>query len=129
MKVLIATKEGQGKRPNDFFWASEGELVTFPSIECDREAVDGHCGCRRSMAGMTSLKATTTFKVVELPMTGDDLKSALRQELEDGGWLKLMGPDKSTKLIDSTAARLCRVASSLPVGVPLERRGRVIRLR
>ena len=64
MKILVATKEGQGQRKNDFCWAEEGEVVKFPS-ECDRETVDGRCGCRRSMSGANSLKGTKTMKVVE----------------------------------------------------------------
>ena len=51
MKVLVGTKETQGQRSNDFSWAEDGELVMFGS-ECDREDVDGTCGCRRAMSGL-----------------------------------------------------------------------------
>ena len=42
-------------------WCEEGELVRF-ATECDGERVDGRCGCRRSMTGMSTLKATTTVR-------------------------------------------------------------------
>ena len=57
MKMLVATKETQGKRRNDFCWATEGELVRF-AFQCDGEAVDGRCGCRRSFCGLDSHKAS-----------------------------------------------------------------------
>lgn len=50
MKVMVATREGQGFRENDFSWTKENELVGFTS-ECDGETIDGNCGCRRSMSG------------------------------------------------------------------------------
>jgi hypothetical protein len=64
MKVLVATEETQGRRPNDFCFTEEGELVLFGS-ECSRETIDGPCGCRRSLVGVRSGMATTTVRVVE----------------------------------------------------------------
>jgi len=64
MKVLVATEETQGHRKTDFCWTEEGELVFFGS-ECTRETIDGECGCRRSLCGLRTRKATTTFRVVE----------------------------------------------------------------
>jgi hypothetical protein len=65
MKVLTATSQTQGWRENDFCWTVEGELVFFPQIECGRGTIDDDCGCRRSMAGLVSHRATTTMKVTE----------------------------------------------------------------
>src|SRR3990172_8245236 len=65
VKVLVATAETQGERSNDFCHTVEGELVTWPALECSGESVDGGCGCRRALCGVGSLKATTTAKVVE----------------------------------------------------------------
>jgi hypothetical protein len=59
MKVFVSTKDGQGIRNNDFSWTNEGELVKF-ALECDGEKIDGKCGCRRSMSGFDTHKATTT---------------------------------------------------------------------
>ena len=41
MRFLVATKETQGQRKNDFSHAREGELVKF-GFECDGEEVDGN---------------------------------------------------------------------------------------
>jgi hypothetical protein len=65
MKVLTASNQTQGWRDNDFSWTVEGELVVFPPIECGRGTIDDSCGCRRSMAGLVSHRATTTIKVAE----------------------------------------------------------------
>ena len=43
MRILVATEETQGRRPNDFCFAEEGEIVTF-SPECTSEEIDGPCG-------------------------------------------------------------------------------------
>jgi hypothetical protein len=63
MNVLTATNQTQGWRGNDFCWTVEGELVVFPAIECGRGSIDDGCGCRRSMAGLASHRATTTIKM------------------------------------------------------------------
>ena len=74
MKVLIATKETQGRRKSDFSHTTDGELVTF-GFECDRDRnnIDGGCGCRRTMVGIKSGRGTTTFMVSELDITRDEL--------------------------------------------------------
>ena len=59
-KVLTATAATQGMRKNDFSHTEEGELVTY-GLECDCEQVDGVCGCKRSLVGRSTHKATTTF--------------------------------------------------------------------
>ena len=81
MKVLVGTKDTQGKRKNDFSFTDEGELVTF-GTECDREAVDGHCGCKRSLVGMKTRKGTTTFKVVEKKISKVNYLQALKESTE-----------------------------------------------
>ena len=49
MKVLVATRNTQGQRGNDFCFVPEGEIVAFPAAECTGEKIDGSCGCRRSV--------------------------------------------------------------------------------
>jgi len=99
----------QGQRDNDFCWAEEDELVRFP-FECDRERVDGQCGCRRSMAGLLSQKATTTFKVVELPIGKEALQFI-------------------TRLPDAELDQLLAAAAEFEVGDICERRGGTIQQR
>ena len=65
MKVVTATSQTQGWRDNDFCWTVEGELLFFAPLECGRGSIDDNCGCRHSMAGLWSHRATTTMKVIE----------------------------------------------------------------
>lgn len=121
MKVLVATKETQGRRANDFCWAHEGELVMYPS-ECSREEVDGRCGCRRAMAGTRSLKSTTTMKVAETDFTVADLEVEVRAALDKGGWLGF-GGDRMVDAMMADMWQVVRFAAKLPVGMVVERRG------
>jgi len=66
MKLLVATNETQGQRQNDFNFCKEGEILSLP-FECDGETIDGPCGCRRSLSGLDSKKATTTMRVANVP--------------------------------------------------------------
>jgi len=125
MRVLVATKAGQGKRKTDFCWADEGELVNF-GFECDGETVDGSCGCRRSMSGFETFKATTTFKVEDRNITREDFIRALVQSLKKAGWLTIANNEK---LVRDTVAELLTLAKSFPVGKVLERRGDKIQVR
>src|SRR4030042_6480117 len=90
MKLLTATSETQGQRPDDFMWCTEGEIVKC-GTECDGEEIDGQCGCRRSMVGVQCNKATTTMKVVQVDMSKGELIIALRDSYKKGGWYDLMG--------------------------------------
>ena len=126
MKVLTATNDTQGQRKNDFAGTEEGELVIF-GFECDQE-VDGWCGCKRSMSGLTTLKATTTIKVRDIPdqtesMMVDKIKSHLMTYWHFTGQA---AQDTAKK----DAAELIRLASSFQAGDVLERRGkRSLRVR
>ncbi len=127
MKLLVATKTGQGRRKNDFCHADEDEIVRF-GVECDGETVDGSCGCRRSMCGVNSLKATTTMKCVEMEMTEGQLKEVLFQSLVKGGWVK----EKTSavqKMIDGDADQLIRLGKMFRVGDIVEKRGNIARTR
>ena len=129
-RVLIATKETQGRRSNDFFWAQEGELVTFPAMVCDgEEEVDDACGCRRSMTGVHSLKSTTTVQVIYLPNGLERLRLDLRSYWERSGWGRLLDAATITDMIEADAAELIRIASSFPVRTILEIRGDVFQVR
>lgn len=122
MKILVATKEMQGVRKNDFAWANEGELLTFAS-ECDGEKVDGRCGCRRAMSGLDTKKATTTMKVVDRPdMTVDKLTDLMAASLVAAGWFTKVDAE-CRELAAMTAKDVERIARAFPAGVVLERRG------
>lgn len=130
MKVLVATKESQGARKNDFCHVPEGELVTFAGECCvDKNDVDGKCGCRRSMSGTLSLKATTTFKVVENEDGLAVLQDAVRESYKRGGWDHFMGAKDTETMIKADVRELIRVAGCFDAGQVLEKRGSKIQSR
>lgn len=122
MKVFVATARGQGARASDFCWTVEGELVMV-LFQCDRDGdeIDGCCGCRRALAGLSSSRATTTFAVADLPLAWDDYVTAISDSLKRGGWLGLDSDSMARELVDA--------AADFPVGEVLERRGDYIRPR
>lgn len=88
MLVLIATNELQGTHPDDYAWTVEGELVTPLATECTS---GDRCGCARGFPGLASARATTTAMVVERPgVTEDDLRDAVYDWLDRGGWIELL---------------------------------------
>jgi len=128
MKLLTATSETQGQRPNDFMWCAEGEIVKF-GTECDGEEVDGSCGCRRSMAGVKSNRATTTMKVVQVEMTKEELVNALRENYKSAGWYDLMDPAVAEDNILKEAEDLILLSESFPEGAIIEKRGDKFQVR
>lgn len=121
MKVLVSTKETQGKRKNDFCWVPEGELVMY-GMECDRGTVDDRCGCRRSMVGVESKKATTTMKVVDRPdMTREYVENAMYAHLETA-WA--MSREEARAMVEEDTTLLLDIAEKAGVGTVVERRGR-----
>jgi hypothetical protein len=74
MKMLTATKIGQGIRANDYSHTTEGELVLVGLVcATDRKNPDGGCGCGRGFSGLSSHRATTTAQVRDLPMSREDV--------------------------------------------------------
>ena len=117
MKLFVSTHETQGQRSNDFCWCEDDELVHWSS-ECSRETIDGPCGCRRSMAGLVSLKATTTFKVVDWSDYSIVLLSdRIYDSMTKAGW------SPRYHNTNAQAIEIERIASQFPVGTVLERRG------
>jgi len=122
MKVLLATKDGQGGRENDFCFCEEGELVSFPLMECANESLDGHCGCRRSLAGLTSGKGTTTFKVVELDI---ELQQYVWEMAESIKRAHHMMIEPNPIAVLSPALEMLRAANRFETGTILERRSEI----
>jgi hypothetical protein len=115
MKVLVATAQTQGLRPNDFDFCVEGELVTVGLVcATDRRDPDGGCGCGRAFAGLNSHRATTTAKVNEIELSEDDYVEALRSSLTQQGW--------PTSDVQELAWWLAQLVSEWPVGTIVERR-------
>lgn len=113
INILVSTRETQGQRQNDFCWVTEGEILRLGS-ECDREEIDGSCGCRRSLTGVLCSKATTTFKVAEFS-SEDAWRQAIEKSLHRDGW--------EISFNDSGNHELLKIAANYPVGTVLEKRG------
>ena len=122
-QMLVATKETQGKRKNDFSHTTRDEPVFF-SFECDSETVDGSCGCRRSMSGLESLKATTTFKVAE--RNGTNLTQRLMDHFTKDWHMSEEEARREAVQMDN---ELTRIAGAFPLGTILEKRGSKIQVR
>lgn len=129
MKVLTATRRTQGWRDNDFSWTVEGELVFFAPFECGRGSVDDDCGCRRSMAGLVSHRATTTVRVVEREDLDPETYFALIADgLASQGYVteELMANRNVDEWVHDLTDELIYLAANCSVGTVLERRGDVI---
>lgn len=88
MRVMVATRESQGRRDDDFNWCLDGELVWVQEpCDRDRRGDPNSCGCGRAFAGMASHHATTTAIIRDLPgLDRAGLVSAFRMSLVDQGW-------------------------------------------
>ena len=120
MKVLVATKAGQGQRANDFHFARDGELVMLGASH-DGEAADAECGCRRSFVGTKTSKSTTTARVVESELEhAAYVELIVRSSVEDDGGLDGEGEARKAR---REAARLLEVAARFQLDAVVERRG------
>ena len=129
MKVFIVTRDGQDARQSDFCDAGEGELLTF-AVECDRDEddCDGKCGCRRSLLGLTSGGATTTFTVAELPLSANEYEERVVAYFAGKGWF-VANDLEVAEIFREDAKMLLEEAKRFPVGAVLEKRGDVIQAR
>ena len=128
LKVMVSTHETQGTRANDFCWVPDGELVNF-AMECDGEAVDGSCGCRRSMGGLISHKATTTIRVVEREMTTEQYVQAVYDSYVSGGWAAIDTGEDWKEIAQADVEDLLQIADTFPLNSVLEKRGNTFVLR
>jgi hypothetical protein len=128
MKILISTKETQGKRKSDFSFTDENEILML-GMECDTDKViDGGCGCRRALCGIDTAKATTTFQVSELPITREDLITLTTNALVKQGW-GAAGDESLTNVAIDSVDSLLDIANHFPVNSIIEKRGDSFKLR
>ena len=124
MKVLVATHESQQARDDDYSFTIDGELVYIQGADC----ANPDCGCARGFAGMASHRATTTAKVVERhDLTEADLRQALIDSLEAGGWLAAMdAAGFRDDGVEELLGLLSEVTASAPVGSLVRRSGDLV---
>ena len=116
MHVLVATKETQGRRDNDFSFVPEGELIKRPST-CSNGTADDSCGCSRALSGVACHQSTTTVKVADIPgFTATAYKDILLASEENAGWFP------SDETIAKEAHVLLDAADDYEVGDVLEYR-------
>jgi hypothetical protein len=129
VRLLVATRRGQGARSTDFVEAEPGEVVLPPVHACDEEP-DGPCGCRRSLVGVRSGRPTTTVEVAEVPLDMEGLVLDVRASLEAAGILACVeDPDVAERWVHDIAWELVQAGARFPVGTVLERRGRTLQPR
>lgn len=133
MLVLVATNELQGREVGDYARTVEGELVTPMVTEC----ADGDaCGCNRGFPGLASGKATTTAMVVDRPgVTEQDLRDAVFDWLDRGGWIELLIGDFDEidvivdGVIDEHVELIMEVCTAHPEGTVVARHGQFVTAR
>lgn len=115
-EILSLNIRDTRSKKNDFCFAPEGEPVRFGS-QCGGELIDGPCGCKRSLVGMKSHKATSTMKVAQLDQTEDEMMAKLALSLEDSGYSSI------EEDLRAEVREVVEVANQFPLGTVIERRG------
>lgn len=113
MKVLVATRQTQGEREDDFSDTVEGELV-FDAGRCADAAKlpMWHCACAIGFSGVASGELTTTAMVADLPLGLAEYERAVRDGTRE--WC-------CTSCARTYAHGARMLALKFPVGTVLER--------
>lgn len=123
MKIFVAVGPDNKKRPDDFSWTVDGELVSLPLDTC----CCPDCGCERAVAGLASSKATTTFEVIDHPeLDAAGYVGAFSDAMKRQGWLQ-EGDDDCW--VAEWAGEHLRLAAGFSPGQVLEIRDGRIRSR
>ena len=92
MKVLVATERGQGTKPDDYSWTTEGEFVRLD--DCPDQYCRG-----TGFSGVESRKATSTALVVEREdLTPELLVDVFERNWVAGGWGEYLDDDEIREL-------------------------------
>ncbi|MGH8975869.1 MAG: DUF7715 family protein, partial [Acidimicrobiia bacterium] len=86
LKVLVATRRGQGLRDNDYYWLTDGEFVRLDP-PCRRGRAVDVCGCGRGFAGCQSQQSGTTAAVALWPGSPEDYVDAIADALAEAGYI------------------------------------------
>jgi len=121
MKLLTATREGQGVRDGDFCDALEGELVTM-GWATDQHDPLGGSGRGLAFSGLSSRRATTTALVRDLDLSYEDVELAVATQFDaDGFSPEVMGDLEYAYLFVDTVEEMIRFGAIWPVGTVVRR--------
>jgi hypothetical protein len=124
VRVLVATRETQGERDDDYCWTVDGELVRLPLADCANPA----CGCVRGFAGLSSHRATTTALIEEWSTLDPDRYAELiRADLLDG--FDDEGDPEVEASIEEELDFLDTLLMLFPPGTVLQRHGPNVSIR
>lgn len=124
MRLLVATRETNGRHPGDYDHCIEGELVWLQRpCAWDTRDPAGPCGCSRGFSGLSSHKATTTALVVDSPLTEADVRQTIRASLADGGWLDpaWCSPELADEQVDEALRVILAITARFAAGAVLRR--------
>jgi len=117
MKVLVATERGQGTKPDDYSWTTEGELVRLD------DCPDRYCRCT-GFAGVESRRVTSTALVVERKdLTPELLVGIFERSWVAGGWGEYLHADEIRELAEEDVLTLLCHLEDLEPGTVVGRTG------
>jgi len=133
MKVFVATKETQHapefnalRNKFDYSFFSEGDFSYVPEGELVMPIYAWEClgvcdtSAGRSLAGIKTLRGTTTFRVVEQVITPEELEETFYRSLKKQGFVGSKGfavpTEKAKGVARSFARAIMRAAAKFPVG-------------
>ncbi len=123
MKILVATKEGQGVRDNDFCFVPRGEPIRLSTVcNTDRGHVDGNCGCSRSFVGLFCMKGTTTVMVCDWPIDSVGYLELVYASIRRAELDVLLGDDAAKEMGAEWASRVIDFCEPLEIGTVIEMR-------
>jgi hypothetical protein len=117
MKALVATERGQGTKPDDYSWTTEGELVRLD------DCPDRYCRCT-GFAGVESRRVTSTALVVEREdLTPELLVGIFERSWVAGGWGEYLHADEIRELAEEDVLTLLCHLEDLEPGTVVSRSG------
>ena len=117
MKVLVATERGQGTRPDDYSWTSEGELVRLD------DCPDRYCRCT-GFSGVESHRVTSTALVVEREdLTPELLADIFERNWVAGGYGEYLTPEELRELAEEDVLTVMCHLEDLEPGTVVGRTG------
>ena len=117
MKVLVATERGQGTKPDDYSWTTEGELVRLD------DCPDRYCRCT-GFSGVESHRVTSTALVVERDdLTPELLADIFERNWVAGGYGEYLTGDELRELAVDDVLTLISHLDGLPPGTVVGRTG------